>query len=69
VVSFVWHPDKGLASFSLPEYSPHWTFYLGIVFTGMGAGLVLYSKEKTEAMHASAPAPVTTPAIVEGQGS
>ena len=69
VVSFVWHPDKGLATFSLPEYSPHWTFYLGIVLTGMGAGLVLYSKEKTEAMHAEAPVTAPQPAVIEGQGS
>ncbi len=62
IVSFVWHPEKSLADFSLPEYFPHWTFFVGIVLTGLGAGLVLYSKEKTEAMHA---VPKPAPAVVE----
>jgi drug/metabolite transporter (DMT)-like permease len=65
VVSLVWHPDKGLGHFSLPEGLPHWSFFVGIVLTGLGAGLVLFSKEYTESLHA-APA---KPAVTTTQGS
>jgi drug/metabolite transporter (DMT)-like permease len=47
LVSLVWHPAKGAFHFGL-EHSPHWTLYLGILLTGAGAALVLYSKEATE---------------------
>ncbi len=66
IVSLIWHPEKSLTTFSLPDYFPHWTFFVGIVLTGLGAGLVLYSKEKTEAMHA---VPKPAPALVEQAGS
>ncbi|HEV3117307.1 MAG TPA: hypothetical protein VGY58_09655 [Gemmataceae bacterium] len=48
VVSLFWHPDKSPLHFSLPETSPGWTLYLGIILTGLGAALVLYSKESAE---------------------
>jgi hypothetical protein len=54
LVSLVWHPAKGPFHFGL-EHTPHWTLYVGILLTGAGAALVLYSKEATEAAHARAP--------------
>jgi hypothetical protein len=64
VVSMLWHPDKSAFHFSLPEQTPHWTFFVGIVLTGLGAGLVLFSKEYTEAQHTTRP----TPPAVESKG-
>jgi hypothetical protein len=52
LVSLLWHPDEGTLHFSLPKESPHWTLYVGIILAGLGAGLVLYSKEQAEAVHA-----------------
>lgn len=65
VVSLLWHPGESMFHFSLPETPPHWTFYLGIVLTGLGAGLVLFSKEYGESLHKPAP----KPAAVESKGS
>jgi hypothetical protein len=48
LISLVWHPSKGIFHFGL-ENLPNWKLYLGIVLTGVGAALVLYSKEETEA--------------------
>jgi drug/metabolite transporter (DMT)-like permease len=54
LVSLVWHPTKdSILNFHLPETAPHWTFFVGIVLTGTGAALVLYSK----ALGESAPKP------------
>jgi drug/metabolite transporter (DMT)-like permease len=49
LISLVWHPSpsKGIFHFGL-ENLPNWKLYLGIVLTGVGAALVLYSKEETE---------------------
>ena len=50
LVSLFWHPESSSSlKFGLPEESPHWTLYVGIVLAGLGAGLVLYSKEAAEA--------------------
>jgi drug/metabolite transporter (DMT)-like permease len=61
LVSLFWHPDKlndlgqrSVFHFSLPEDPPHWTLYIGIVLAGLGAGLVLFSKEYSESQHAPA---------------
>jgi hypothetical protein len=65
VVSLFWHPDQSTLHFGLPETSPHWTLYVGIILAGLGAGLVLYSKEASEATHAQAgktPAVAAAPA-------
>jgi hypothetical protein len=52
VVSLFWHPTEDSTwNFHLPTESPHWTLYLGIVLAGLGAFLVLYSKELTETKH------------------
>jgi drug/metabolite transporter (DMT)-like permease len=49
LISLVWHPSpsKGIFHFGF-ENMPNWKFYLGIVLTGVGAALVLYSKEESE---------------------
>jgi hypothetical protein len=51
LVSLFWHPDKSALHFSLPDVPPHWTLYIGIILTGLGAGLVLFSKEYSESQH------------------
>lgn len=69
LVSLVWHPSEDAPwHFAMPTVTPHWTLYLGIVLTGLGAALVLYSKEATEelAKKAGKPAAVLTP---QGQHS
>jgi len=56
LVSIVWHPLKGDPwNFGLTV--PHWTLWLGIVLVGLGAALVLYSKE----LHESTPGPPAGP--------
>ena len=49
VVSLFWHPsaDKPL-HFGLPESWPSWKLFVGVVLVGIGAGLVLLSKEEAE---------------------
>ena len=50
IAPLIWHPRAGSAwHFALPERAPGWTLYVGIVLTGLGAALVLYSKEAAEA--------------------
>jgi hypothetical protein len=50
LVSLVWHPTSDSPfHFSLPEHAPGWKLYVGIVLAGIGAALVLYSKEEMEA--------------------
>jgi hypothetical protein len=57
LVSLVWHPSPGAAfRFGPPEHAPGWKLYVGIVLTGLGAALVLYSKEEAHAAPAKAPA-------------
>jgi hypothetical protein len=52
-VSLLWHPNEDFTwNFHLPAVTPHWTLYVGIVLAGLGAFLVLYSKELTEQMEA-----------------
>src|SRR5262249_6353578 len=61
VFSLFWHAGKEGWSqaflFSPPEESPHWTFYVGIIAAGLGAGFVLFSKEYPEWLHGKAAAP------------
>jgi len=63
LVTVVWHPQKGNAA-HFGFTMPHPLLWLGIILVGLGAGLVLYSKELVEA----APAPKTTtePAAAAG---
>lgn len=64
VISTVWHPspEQGAFHFGL-EYVPGWKLWVGILLTGLGAALVLYSKEEAERSHAPrpSPAPISTP--------
>jgi hypothetical protein len=63
VFSLVWHPKPDAPfSFGLPDALPGWKLFVGIVLTGLGAALVLYSKEEAEASHAKRPAAVASPA-------
>jgi hypothetical protein len=51
LVSLVWHPSAESAlHFGLPKVMPGWKLYVGILLAGLGAALVLYSKEEAEAM-------------------
>jgi hypothetical protein len=57
VVSLFWHPtaDSPL-HFALPERMPDWKLFVGVVLVGVGAGLILLSKEEMETAHGPAPA-------------
>jgi hypothetical protein len=62
IVSLIWQPAPGAAlRFGAPAHAPGWKFYLGMVLAGLGAALVLYSKEEMEKRHGALkpPAPVT----------
>jgi hypothetical protein len=49
LVSLIWHPtSEAPFHFGLPEQAPGWKLYVGIVLAGVGAALVLYSKEEME---------------------
>lgn len=54
LVSVLWHPGKG-EPFHFGFEMPGWKLWLGIVLVGLGAALVLFSKEETEAHKAPAP--------------
>jgi drug/metabolite transporter (DMT)-like permease len=47
VVSSLWHPQKG-QPFHFGVEFPGWKLWLGIIFVGVGAALVLFSKEEAE---------------------
>jgi hypothetical protein len=68
LIASVWHPvvpgkPHDWARFSF--HMPHPLLWVGIIFVGVGAALVLYSKELTEASGHKSPAPVK--AVVEPQ--
>jgi hypothetical protein len=56
VVSLFWHPSPATAFHFGLEFLPGWKFYVGIVLTGLGAALVLYSKEEAEGSKGRPPA-------------
>ena len=59
VVSLFWHPTgDNPFHFSTPEKMPSWKLFVGVVFVGIGAGLILFSKEEMEQKPASPPANV-----------
>jgi hypothetical protein len=70
LVSLVWHPEKG-EPFHFGFDMPGWKLWVGIVLVGVGAALVLFSKEEAESKHAvtkpapavaaASPAPEATP--------
>ena len=55
LVSSVWHPQHGAFHFSLEL--PGWKLWVGIILIGVGAGLVLYSKEEAETTKGGASKP------------
>jgi hypothetical protein len=63
LVSMFWHPlPSGPVPgdpFHFGVLMPHWTLWLGIVLVGLGAGLVLYSKELSESAAPKASTPVS----------
>ncbi|QVL32031.1 hypothetical protein KIH39_24875 [Telmatocola sphagniphila] len=63
VVSLFWHPtaDNPL-HFGAPEQMPSWKLFVGVVAVGIGAGLILLSKEELEQKPAPAPIVKTEPA-------
>jgi hypothetical protein len=64
LVSMFWHPEKGEPwHFGLKSVHP--VLWVGIVLVGIGAALVLYSKELTESAEPkAAPAPAKTDAAL-----
>jgi hypothetical protein len=69
LVSIFWHPNKGAFHFGI-EHAPGWKLYVGILLTGLGAALVLYSKEEAETPHGAAKpsaAPVVSAPATPGQ--
>jgi hypothetical protein len=63
VVSLLWHPEPG-RPFNFGFDLPGWKLWVGIIFVGVGAALVLFGKEEAEAHKpkAKAPAPVVASA-------
>jgi drug/metabolite transporter (DMT)-like permease len=59
VVSVLWHPKAG-DPFVFGVEMPGWKLWAGIIFVGVGAALVLLSKEELEAAHRTPPSPHTT---------
>jgi len=67
LVSLFWHPTEGYLHFEL-KGAPDWKLYVGILLAGLGAFLVLYSKEEAETVGAPKPAAVA-PAPVDVKGT
>ncbi|HKI32396.1 MAG TPA: hypothetical protein VKA46_11045 [Gemmataceae bacterium] len=61
LVSIIWHPKTGSAFHFGIEHLPGWKLWVGIVLVGVGAALVLLSKEEAEVPQPRAQA---TPAVV-----
>jgi hypothetical protein len=56
IVSLMWHPRKG-DPFHFSFDMPGWKLWVGILFVGVGAALVLFSKEEVETgKHTAKPA-------------
>jgi hypothetical protein len=66
LVSMVWHPKKG-QPLHFGFQAPHWLLWVGILSVGLGAALVLYSKELAEAGEKATP--TLTTALAEGFSS
>ena len=66
LISSFWHPKSGNPLEFYAEF-PGWKLWLGIVFVGMGAALVLFSKEEAEThKHKPGPAAVQPAAPTAG---
>jgi hypothetical protein len=64
LISSIWHPTEA-EKFHLEL--PGWKLWLGIVFVGMGAALVLFSKEEAES-HKGKPKPAAVAPVVPPAG-
>ncbi len=63
LVSSFWHPESGNA-FHFKTLLPGWKLWVGILLVGVGAALVLFSKEEAEtAAKAKKTAAVRSPAL------
>ena len=69
LVSLFWHPEQSPLHFGLPKETPHWTLYVGILLAGLGAGLVLFSKEYAEASHAKSAKPAAPATVAASTGA
>jgi drug/metabolite transporter (DMT)-like permease len=68
VVSTVWHPEPG-NPFRFSVEAPGWKLWVGILLVGIGAALVLFSKEEVEEAHkkhAAQARPAATAAVTPG---
>jgi drug/metabolite transporter (DMT)-like permease len=54
IVSVLWHPKTG-DPFVFGFEMPGWKLWVGILLVGVGAALVLFSKEELEAAHRAPP--------------
>lgn len=62
IVSSFWHPKPG-EPFHFGVEFPGWKLWLGIILVGLGAALVLFSKEEAESGKAAAPKPMAVAAV------
>lgn len=62
LVSTVWHPKPG-EPLHFAFHPPHPLLWVGILLVGVGAALVLYSKELTETSSKTAAPPASTTSI------
>jgi hypothetical protein len=62
VVSLLWHPEKG-EPLHFGFEAPGWKLWVGIVLVGVGAALVLFSKEEAESKHATHARPPAVAAV------
>ena len=67
VVSMFWHPERG-EPWHFGLKMPHPLLWVGIILVGVGAALVLYSKEVSEAAPAKASAGHRAGTSCRGQG-
>jgi len=68
IVSSLWHPEKG-QPFHFGLELPGWKLWLGILLVGIGAALVLFSKEEAESGKTAAKpvAVVAAPSMTEAK--
>ena len=66
LVSSIWHPEHGVFHFDVEL--PGWKLWVGIVLVGIGAALVLYSKEEAEKPKAPQAAAVPHVPVAEKRG-
>ncbi len=59
LVSLMWHPQKG-QPFHFHFDAPGWKLWVGILLVGVGAALVLFSKEEAESHKAPVKAPASS---------